>query len=192
MPSNESPATVWRRLASEKFTIYENIVIAPPGSTELSGELGAVDGDDEHCRSVCLVVASCSAITRADRNSSCLLHASCMQRTRTTLREATPGSSLPAMAIPALIRSGGSTSFILKCSETRQWTRLSYRLPVEGAQLGVIAASNTRECRAVCDMMPGCNSFARVHSRGGKLLCHLKGQASSPASCSRNLTQSPI
>ena len=75
-----------------------------------------------------------------------------------------------------------------------KWHRLTYRLPIEGNMLGTIHAKNVNRCREICDMVPGCNSFAREKSYGrsslwdssdeggGTVVYHLKARCAAPGS----------
>lgn len=174
MPSEIS----WTRHAIAHYTVYTNLIVAPAGLNAVTGDLGAVDGDDKHCRRVCGVVPGCNMITRSNSSSQCLLHSRCMSEIRATLRATTPGGALPKrrnLRSPQYaVVAGGSTSFTEACLRPNHWGKLDYRLPIEGAHLGVVSASNVAQCREVCDMVPGCNSFAR-QKKGVGVLCHMKG-----------------
>ena len=159
---------------TDGFSIHRHalLISSSSSSSSSSGDLGALDGDDEHCRRVCRVVPGCSSITRSSPTSPrCLLHSTCLSSTASDQQR-----QLRCV-------DGATTMLRHDCSKTRPtWHRLSYRLPIEGAMLGVIAARYASECRRVCDMMPGCNSFARQLKRDGTLLCHLKGRCARPGS----------
>ena len=84
----------------------------------------------------------------------------------------------------------GSTTMLavhFDCKKSRiKWQRLAYRLPIEGSHLGVVSAPNVQRCREVCDMMPGCNSFARVRMPD-RVICHMKGRCAEPGSSETRL-----
>ena len=172
--------------AAGGYASFRNLLLASPSAD--TGDLGALAGDDEHCRRTCSVVPGCAAISRMPNSPRCLLHSTCMA-----------GGSLPGDALSSLFacRDGAITMLAtgVDCSVRPAWHRLSYRLPVEGEHLGVVAAESALECRRVCDMMPACNSFARVRAprsslgapgaragagSGKGVMCHLKGRCAQP------------
>ena len=180
---------------ADGYTTFTGVVLHPLGASNVSGTLGAAEGDDEHCRRVCDLVPGCGAITRLSRASDrCLLHKLCapLHAASTTHRHPWPQAATACTA-------DGSTSLADSCRpgldspdlplaerqrSQPEWRRLAYRLPIEGDHLGVVAALNVQQCRDACDLLPGCNSFARVkrHITSGDVMCHLKAHCAMPGS----------
>jgi len=186
--SLSAPTCAVRGGSSGGYFVYRHVLLVPSGAaSSATGDLGALDADDDHCRRVCSAVPGCAAITReAPSSPRCLLHSTCLAGGE--LSRAADASAL------VTCREGATTMLALAadCTKSPVWRRLSYRLPIEGSMLGTISAADISECRRVCDMMPGCNSFARQRSGSG-VLCHLKGRCAEPGSrASPGLQPAPL
>ena len=80
-PITRSPA------ADGKFIVYRHVLLRPtePSRANATGDLGALDADDDHCQHVCAVVpVRCCAYAllcaRAAHALICCAHARCMRR----------------------------------------------------------------------------------------------------------------
>ena len=136
-------------------------------------DLGAVRGDDGHCRRVCASVPGCNVIMRRPGALACVLSAACVASPSLATARLPPGASLSCGA-------GAVTMLAATCRQRAAWHKLKYRLENEGSHLAVVIASSQR-CREVCDAYPGCNSFALDRTRGGPTRCHLKAMCADPA-----------
>ena len=174
-----NPAIATTRNGS--YVSYQNILLRDAAT------LGILDSHaDEQCMRVCDATPGCSAVTRASGASvRCFFHTMCVLDGIISI-----GSAIDSRQFEC--RDGATTLLAANhnCAAIKpKWSRLAYRLPIEGSHLGVVAASNAHECRKACDMMPGCNSFAKQRTKEPGVLCHLKGRCAPPGSEETRLDQ---
>ena len=126
------------------YTVYNNLIVAPAGLNAVTGDLGAVDGDDKHCRRVCGVVPGCNMITPpTPAHNACFIRGVC-PKFELTLRATTPGGALPKrrnLRSPQLLLLLAAPLIHEACLRLNHWGKLDYRLLIEGAHLGVVSAS---------------------------------------------------
>ena len=154
--------------------------------------LGAVSGDDEHCRAVCTRVGGCNSVSRQANSRQCLLDTACPGGDRLLLRQSsdasarreTPGATTRAVqrrygAVPRSI--GAVTMFAAHCRPVPQWHNVPYMLAAEGAHISVEWAPSPERCKQLCEVTASCNAV-RWRWWKGRAECHLKAQCTEPGS----------
>ena len=168
-----------------------------------SHTLGAVHGDEDHCRAVCTRVGGCNSISRQANSRQCLLDTACPGGDRLLLRHGSdasaarrdgsdasaarrepPGATAKAVqrrysAVP--YRSGAVTMFAVHCRPIPQWHSVPYMLAAEGAHITVVWEQSPERCKQLCAVTASCNAV-RWRWWHGQAECHLKAQCTEPGS----------
>ena len=159
--------------------------------------LGAVSGDDDHCRAVCDRVGGCNSISRQANSRRCLLDTACpggerlllRQRSDASARRERPGATTRAVqrrygAVPYSV--GAVTMFAVHCRPVPQWHNVPYMLAAEGAHISVEwSESGPERCKQLCEVTASCNAV-RWRWWKGRAECHLKAQCTEPGSNASN------
>jgi hypothetical protein len=154
--------------------------------------LGAVSGDDDHCRAVCTRVGGCNSISRQANSRQCLLDTACPGGERLLLRQSSDTSALrepPGATTRAVQRRYGAvphsvgavTMFAMHCRPVPQWHNVPYMLAAEGAHISVEWATSPERCKQLCEVTASCNAV-RWRWWKGRAECHLKAQCTEPGS----------